>query len=150
MKLIAAVALLAVLVGCDSAGRTSRAEFEQASAKSDPQRELAPAPKTIEDVEKLGVPVFPGSVLAEGEAGSTVRTSSLGTTYSLKMYAPGEHGAVAKELKAKLKDSVRAGASDVQRITGRTESGDDIEIMLSPAADKTKTLMMVWVTVPKR
>lgn len=149
MKWFALVAFVA-LVGCDSGGGRSRAEFEQAAKKTDTERTLAPAPKTIEDVQKLGVPVFPGSVLAEGEAGSTVRTSSLGTTYSLKMYAPGEHGAVAKELKAKLKDSVRAGASDVQRITGRTESGDDIEIMLSPAADKTKTLVMAWVTVPKR
>jgi hypothetical protein len=105
-----AVLAIFLAVGCDPAGPSTRTEFEQAAKQTGPDRKLPPAPKTIGEVENLGVPVYPGTTLAEGEAGSSLRTSSLGTTYTFKMYAPAEYGAVAKELKAKLKDSIRAGA----------------------------------------
>ncbi len=143
--LIPAALVLLTVLGCEGPheGPTLADARTIAQAK---KRPVAPAPKTIDDVVKLGVPVYPGTVMAEGEGASSLTDGSFSRVYELKMFAPAKLDEVAANLIKALKNAANSGGTDYTRITAKTDMGDEIEFRLGPAADHSKTLVMAWVT----
>ena len=114
-----------------------------------PDRPVAPVPKTADEVAALGIPVYPGSVIAEEADAATLTDQSFSRIYKVKMYAPAEYAIVLGTYTKGIKNSKLGGAQDFQKVKGETEKGDDIEVMLGPAADHKKTLVMAWLTQKK-
>jgi|GEM_PF-6437945 len=140
---------LSFAAGCTYSGHSTPTidkKVLESKKGADPSAVAMLAPKTTDDVLKLGIPVYPGSVLADGDESSTVEVKSDYRTYKVKMYAPNDSATVIASYLGAIKGGSVSGAADLQKVTGQTASGDDIEIMLGPAADHAKTLVMVWLT----
>jgi len=137
----------AVACGCDTGPEPVKADQAQAYIKSK-DRPAFPVPKTVVDVEKIGIPVFPGSVLGEGE-NSRVDDRSFHRTYFVKMYAPAVPSDVATYYFKGLKQSKKLGGAEEQQIIGQNAFGDEIDVRIGPAADKSKSLVMVWMSQAK-
>lgn len=108
-----------------------------------------PVPKTTDDVLKLGIPVHPGSVIADEADSTTLDEKKYSRTYKVKMYAPSGYTDVIPTYMKGIVGGSLSGGGDGHRVSGHTKSGDEIEIMLGPAADHNKTLVMVWLTQKK-
>lgn len=133
--------------GCDTGPEAVKPEQARAYIQSK-DRPAFPVPKTTADAEKIGIPVYPGSVLGEGE-NSRVDDRSFHRTYFVKMYAPAVPSEVATFYFKGLKQSKKLGGSEEQQIVGRSAGGDEIDVRIGPAADKTKSLVMVWMSQSK-
>ena len=144
--------LCLALPGCESGTHvTPRFDGGSEPAKEDKKSEVAPkpVPKTTSDLQALGIPVFPGAVIADESNSSTLDEKVYSRTYKVKMYAPKDYATVLGAYMKAIKDVDRLGDSDFQKLKGKTEVGDEIEVMLGPAADHGKTLVMVWLTQEK-
>lgn len=113
------------------------------------QKDVAPVPKTIDDVLNLGIPVYPGSTLADGADSASLSELSFTRTYKVKMYVPANYTTVIGHYAKSLKKSQIGGASETQKVEGKTEKGDTAEVWIGPAAGKDRTLVMAYLIQAK-
>jgi len=113
--------------------------------KAEPKPAL-PAPKTTAEVEKLGIPVYKGSVIDDRADSVTVDEREVSRTYKVTLYSPADFATVGSFYQGAIKAANKTVLSDDQlRIDGKTPNGDEIEVMLGPASDHAKTLVLAWV-----
>ena len=141
-----ALPVLAGLNGCQDDNRASVAQANQYVHQK--ARPPLPIPKTPADAEKLGLPVYKGSVLSDNAADMTLEERKFSRVYALKLYAPAEVDAVAKFYQDSLRDAYRMGSPE-QIVKGRNPLGDEVEVMLGAASDHKKTVVLAWLTQPK-
>lgn len=146
LAIVAGVALS----GCDAPTATpninGQGQTPHLPAKPKP---AVPVPKSVADVEKLGVPVYPGAVLSEEADSATLDDRTFIRTYKVTMIAPAELPKVLQHYLQGVKDAKHGGIEDFQQVMGKTKDGDSLEVRLGPAADHKKTLIMAWVTQSK-
>jgi WD40 repeat protein len=109
---------------------------------------LQPLPRSTREIERLGLSLYPGTRLSEGQGAIASRDSSNGRVLTVKMYAPADYNLVSTHYSSRVYGATTRGSGDVQRITGRTCTLSDVEIMISPAANRAESLVMMWITIP--
>ncbi|MCC6402493.1 MAG: hypothetical protein IT207_00620 [Fimbriimonadaceae bacterium] len=145
----AVLLVLALCAGCDTGSDRSvdLAEAENViQTKNRPPLEL---PKDIAGLESLGLKIAPDSVLAEGEEGLQIEDKPLSTTVRAKLYSPGSTTVVAELMAAGLKSPRSAGSDEEMRLTGKTQNGDSVDVMLGPASSKERTMILIYLTRDK-
>lgn len=106
-------------------------------------------PKTTAEVEKLGIPIYPGATLSEEADSTTLEEKSYTREYKVKMYAPANYATVLGHYARSLKGSKIAGASEFQKVIGKTSTGDAIEVWVGPAAGKDRSLILAFLIQTK-
>lgn len=141
------LSVVALNTGCDepAVGKTA----PQAPIAQQTDKPARPVPKTIEEVAKLGVPVFPGSSLSDGADHTRLDDRAYARVYFTKMYAPAEVAAVLGFYMKAVKDARRQGGVESEQVKGKSPDGADLDVRIAPAADHTKSLVMVWMTETK-
>ncbi len=149
MKISTCVGLLfglLVVIGCQPANSGGPPpDFANVSQ----ERPAIPAPKTVADAERLGIPIYPQSVFDEESEHSRLDEKSFGRTYFVKLYAPADVTTVVGYMMKNVKDGKLTGGAEIQQIRGKSKDGDDLDIRLGPAADHKRTMLMVWLTQTK-
>lgn len=147
MSSLAIFGLLALCLGCDEEGPS--ATFPQKPLTPGTDKPARPVPKSIADVEGLGVPVFPGSQLGDGEDHTRLDDRAYARVYFTKMYAPASVPEVLGFYMKGVEGAKRQGGVDSEQVTGKNKDGADLDIRIGPASDHTKSLVMVWMTETK-
>jgi hypothetical protein len=106
-------------------------------------------PTDIEGVARAGVPVYPGSFLADQPDAIKVEQSPTRNVVSIKFYSPAVMQTVFNHVLRNIDEASQAGNTEMMRVKGRTKNGHPIEVWIGPAADKSQTLVMAWVTEEK-
>ncbi|MCW5938948.1 MAG: hypothetical protein KF884_04595 [Fimbriimonadaceae bacterium] len=103
-------------------------------------------PTDMEGIAKAGVPVYPGSFLSDKPDAIKVEQSANREVVAMKFYSPAEVKAVFDHVFRNIDEPSQVGNSEMMRVKGLTKNGHPIEVWIGPAADKSQSLVMAWVT----
>lgn len=145
-----AVAVTVIGPGCAEVDGGAPSLAEQAKQHGEARTEGAkPAPKSTQELEKMGVPIVKGTVIDEGPDSSTVTERAFRRTYYAKLYSPGNVDAVARFYGSGLGSSTVSGSKTGTLVRGKVKDGSDVEVRIGPSSEKDRSLVMVWLSEPK-
>jgi hypothetical protein len=147
------VGALVVVSSCSPTGNAPvgpqdiNSSVQRAATKQEPP---PLAPRTNDEIEKVGIPVYLGSSLDDKPESVTIDETSFRRVIKVKMFAPADTATVGAYFMAALKSARKSVIGDNQlRIDGKSKDGDDVEFLLGPAADPKHTVVLAWLTHKK-